>query len=138
MGRHLPMFEFCDELKQLVSAHRVVSVDAATGSGKSTLVPLCLAQQCLSEGRGARIVVTQPRRIAAKGLAQRVSQQVGKGVGQLVGYRVGGHDKMDNAQVVVVVYVTVGHFLEALVHNPAHLDSYSHVVLDEVHERHSL
>lgn len=98
VGQQLPMYAFRDELQQLVRAHRVVSVDAATGSGKSTLVPLCLAEQCLLEGRGARIVVTQPRRIAAKGLAQRVAQQVGREVGEIVGYRVGGHDKRDHAK----------------------------------------
>ena len=134
VGRNLPMYQYCEELKRKVQNNRVVMVDAATGSGKSTLVPLCLAQQCLEENRGCRIVVTQPRRIAAKGLATRVSQQAGRPVGDLIGYRVGGHDKQDRPEGLIV-YVTVGHFLEALVHNPAHLDSYSHIVLDEVHER---
>eukprot|EP00913_Durusdinium_trenchii_P030773 g28821.t1 len=59
------------------------------------------------EGRSCRIVVTQPRRVAAKGLAQRVAQQVGQDVGELIGYRMGGHEKKDR----------------------------SHIVLDEVHER---
>lgn len=134
VGRELPMYQYCAELKRKVTENRVVMVDAATGSGKSTLVPLCLAQQCLEEGRSCRIVVTQPRRMAAKKLAERVSEQVNRPVGDLIGYRVGGQDKRDHPQGLVV-YVTVGHFLEALVHNPAHLENFSHVVLDEVHER---
>lgn len=133
-GSDLPMYQYCAELKRKVKENRVVMVDAATGSGKSTLVPLCLAQQCLEEGRSCRIVVTQPRRMAAKKLAERVATQVGRVVGSLIGYRVGGQDKRDDPQGLVV-YVTVGHFLEALVHNPAHLENFSHVVLDEVHER---
>eukprot|EP00435_Cladocopium_sp_Y103_P016914 s760_g4.t1 len=130
-GKDLPMYQYRDQLKRKVTENRVVMVDAATGSGKSTL-----------EGRSCRIVVTQPRRMAAKKLAERVSDQVKRDVGTLIGYRVGGQDKNDHPQGLVV-YVTVGHFLEALVHNPrlgercggAHLENFSHVVLDEVHER---
>ncbi|CAJ1327557.1 unnamed protein product [Effrenium voratum] len=132
VGSNLPMHEKCGDLQRLIAENRVVVIDAATGSGKSTLVPLCLAHQCLQAGRDCRVVVTQPRRIAAKGLAARVSQQVGRPVGELVGYRVGS-DKQDKG--ALVVYVTVGHFLEALVHNPGYLETFSHVVLDEVHER---
>lgn len=135
VGKNLPMYKFRQELQEKVLKNRVVFVDADTGSGKSTLVPLCLAEQCMQEGRSCRIVVTQPRRVAAKGLAQRVAQQVGQDVGELIGYRMGGHEKKDNPSKGSVVYVTVGHFLEAIVHNPTHLDSYSHIVLDEVHER---
>jgi len=129
----LPMASLCDELIGNVTRHRVVVVDAATGSGKSTLVPLCLANRCAELGRNCRIVVTQPRRIAAKGLARRVSQQCNTQVGDLVaGYRV-GNDRCDRG--ASIVYVTAGHLLEALVHNPRHLELFSHIVLDEVHER---
>jgi len=120
------------ELLQLVAWRRVVVIDAATGSGKSTLVPLCLAGQCVEAGRSCRVAVTQPRRIAAKGLARRVAEQCGTAVGDIAGYRM-GHDRQDNG--ALIVYVTAGHLLEALVHNPRHLHSFSHIVLDEVHER---
>ena len=53
-------------------------------------------------------------------------------IGSLIGYRVGG-DKVDYG--ARIVYVTVGHLLEAVVHNPKHLESFTHIVLDEVHER---
>eukprot|EP00931_Biecheleriopsis_adriatica_P086333 TRINITY_DN61027_c0_g1_i1.p1 TRINITY_DN61027_c0_g1~~TRINITY_DN61027_c0_g1_i1.p1 ORF type:complete len:1595 (-),score=329.26 TRINITY_DN61027_c0_g1_i1:55-4839(-) len=132
-GSNLPMANLGNQLRSLVLSHRVVIVDAATGSGKSTMVPLCLAQQCLEIGRDCRIIVTQPRRLAAKGLAARVADQTGTPVGDIIGYRVGGSDKKDHR--ALVVYVTVGHLLEALVHNARHLEGYSHIVLDEVHER---
>ena len=131
-GSDLPMYSSCQEIQQLVEKNRVVVIDAATGSGKSTLVPLCLVQQCHSRNLGCRIVVTQPRKIAAKGLAWRVSQLAGTNIGDLVGYRVGG-DKVDRG--ARVVYVTVGHLLEAVVHNPKYLETFTHIVLDEVHER---
>jgi len=96
------------------------------------MVPLYLYEQALASGRDCRIVITQPRRLAAKGLAKRVSEQCQTPVGQVVGYRVGS-DKNDRQ--APIVYVTVGHMLEALVHNPLHLATFSHIVLDEVHER---
>eukprot|EP00928_Gymnodinium_smaydae_P028022 TRINITY_DN21488_c0_g2_i1.p1 TRINITY_DN21488_c0_g2~~TRINITY_DN21488_c0_g2_i1.p1 ORF type:complete len:1567 (+),score=213.20 TRINITY_DN21488_c0_g2_i1:215-4915(+) len=131
---NLPMCSKAGELVDLVASHRVVVIDAATGSGKSTLVPLYLAEQAARLNRGCRVVVTQPRRLAAKGLATRVSQQCGTSVGTLVaGYRMGGGGRKDFG--AAIVYVTAGHLLEALVHNPMHLSSFSHIVLDEVHER---
>ncbi|CAE7403949.1 spn-E [Symbiodinium sp. CCMP2456] len=131
-GSHLSMHGKCQDMQQLVEKNRVVVVDAATGSGKSTMIPLCLVQQCQSRGLGCRIVVTQPRKLAAKGLARHVSQLAGTKVGDLVGYRVGGDRRDWGARVL---YVTVGHLLEAVVHNPKYLDSFTHIVLDEVHER---
>ncbi|CAK0808001.1 unnamed protein product [Prorocentrum cordatum] len=131
-GLGLPMASLCGQLRDLVELHRVIVIDAATGSGKSTLVPICLAEQCAELGRDCRIVVTQPRKLAAKGLAKRVSQQCGTQVGNFVGYRVGGNREDKGCKVV---YVTAGHMLEALVHNPQHLQTFSHLVLDEVHER---
>lgn len=130
-GSNLPVYGLRRQFLDLILRHRVVVVDAATGSGKSTLVPLFLAEQCAEMGRSCRVVVTQPRRLAARGLAQRVSEQTGSGVGDVVGYRVGS-DKRDHG---CIVYVTSGHMLEALVHNPRYLDQFSHIVLDEVHER---
>jgi len=131
-GAVLPLAGLRDKLLRLVRRRRVVVVDAATGSGKSTMVPLYLCAQCTELGRSCRIVVTQPRRLAAKGLARRVASQTGTKVGEFAGFRVGGVKEDRGASIV---YVTAGHLLEALVHNPHHLSSYSHIVLDEVHER---
>lgn len=131
-GRDLPIYDALEDLDRIVTNTRVVVIDAATGSGKSTMVPIRLAWQCANMGRACRVVVTQPRRLAAKGLAKRVADQTGTQVGKLAGYRV-GHDHRDMGSSVV--YVTAGHLLEALVHNPYHLSTFSHIVLDEVHER---
>jgi len=86
------------------------------------MVPLYLYEQALASGRDCRIVITQPRRLAAKGLAKRVSEQCQTPVGQVVGYRVGS-DKNDRQAPIVCV--TVRHILEALVQNPLHLATFS-------------
>eukprot|EP00971_Amphidinium_carterae_P146195 2898049-Amphidinium_carterae.1 len=70
--------------------------------------------------------------MAAKELAKHVAKNCGTNVGDLIGYRIGGA-RVDNK--AMITYVTVGHFLEALVHSPAHVEKFSHIVLDEVHER---
>ena len=123
-GMHLPMSNGTQHVLEFIERNRVVVVDAATCSGKSTLMPLCLADQCLQLRRTCCIVVTQPRRLAAKGLARRVASETGTELGKVAGYRVGG-DREDNG--AVVVYVTVGHLLEALVHDPSHVETFSHI-----------
>ena len=84
-GVHVPMASLKDTFLRPVLQHRLVIIDAATGSGKSTIVPLYLYEQALASGRDCRIVITQPRRLAAKGLAKRVSEQCQTPVGQVVG-----------------------------------------------------
>eukprot|EP00929_Paragymnodinium_shiwhaense_P123712 TRINITY_DN9788_c0_g2_i1.p1 TRINITY_DN9788_c0_g2~~TRINITY_DN9788_c0_g2_i1.p1 ORF type:complete len:1582 (-),score=344.17 TRINITY_DN9788_c0_g2_i1:185-4930(-) len=128
----LPMADLRPTLLKQVMEKRLVTIDAGTGSGKSTLMPLALAHQCLEQGREARIVVTQPRRVAAKNLARRVAELTETDLGSLIGYRVGRDVKDWRASVV---YVTAGHLKEALVHDPNHILSFTHIVLDEVHER---
>ena len=78
--------------------------------------------------------VTQPRRIAAITLARRVADQRGVELGTQVGYRIGQGDHVDSRESVIT-FVTVGYMLQYLSHNPSAMHQYSHVVLDEVHER---
>eukprot|EP00397_Hematodinium_sp_SG-2012_P000036 GEMP01000036.1.p1 GENE.GEMP01000036.1~~GEMP01000036.1.p1 ORF type:complete len:4360 (+),score=1135.41 GEMP01000036.1:291-13370(+) len=114
-----------------LNKNRVVCIDAATGSGKSTCVPLFI--YAASEGN-CRCMVTQPRRKAAQGVAQSVSQFVKREVGEMVGYRVGGKSgKKDND--CPIVFCTVGHVLETLLSNVNEVQRYTHIVLDEAHER---
>jgi len=129
---YLPVANLEEDLVALSEAHRVVVIDAATGSGKSTLVPLFLAKNCLGRGRDCRMVVTQPRRMAAKELARHVQDKTETEHGELIGFRIGG---ARSDQGAMITYVTVGHLLEALVHSPDSVLKYSHIILDEVHER---
>ena len=99
------------------------------GSGKTTLVPPAVA---LAVASGGRVVVTQPRRIAARAAASRLAHLLGEPVGQTVGYAVRGDRRTSSATRIEVV--TSGLLLRRLQGDPE-LDGVAAVVLDEVHER---
>jgi len=80
------------------------------------------------------VIVTQPRRIAALALSRRVAEQQQVELGTTVGYRIGQGDHKDSKNTCIT-FVTVGYMLQYLAHNPSLMDRYTHVVLDEVHER---
>jgi HrpA-like RNA helicase len=76
----------------------------------------------------------QPRRIAALALSRRVADQLHVQLGTSVGYRIGQGDHLDSKNSLIT-FVTVGYMLQYLAHNPSMIDRYTHLVLDEVHER---
>jgi len=80
------------------------------------------------------VIVTQPRRIAALALSRRVAEQQQVELGTTVGYRMGQGDCNDSKNTSIT-FVTVGYMLQYLAHNLSLMDRYTHVVLDEVHER---
>ncbi|WP_312033935.1 ATP-dependent helicase HrpB [Actinoplanes sp. TBRC 11911] len=100
---------------------------APPGTGKTTLVPLALA------GAGGRVVVAEPRRIAARAAARRMAALLGERVGARVGYTVRGDRQVSRETVVEVV--TTGVLVRRLQRDPE-LAGTPMVVLDECHERH--
>jgi ATP-dependent RNA helicase DHX29 len=117
----------------------VCVVGGETGSGKTTQVPQYLLEDAIARGRGsrARVIVTQPRRIAAVSVAERVSQERGElrgpgGSGSLVGY----HVRLDAAATreTRLLFCTTGVLLRRMASDRS-LEGVSHVVVDEVHER---
>ena len=104
-------------------------VQAPPGTGKTTLVPPAVAALV---GASGRVVVTQPRRIAARAAARRIAHLLGEPVGQTVGYAVRGDRRTSAATRIEVV--TTGVLLRRLQRDPA-LPGVAAVVLDEVHER---
>lgn len=72
-----------------IRSNRITVIKGFTGSGKSTQVPQYIMDDCSSRGESFNIVITQPRRVAAKMLAQRVSNEVGCRLGDIVGYQIG-------------------------------------------------
>ena len=134
----LPVTQIRDELLQALGVHDVVLVSGETGSGKTTQVPQMLLDDCLESLRGAQcsIVCTQPRRIAAISVADRVSEERGEAgpgkKGSAVGYSV-RFDSATNA-TTRLEFCTTGILLRRLSSDPALL-RLSHVVVDEVHER---
>lgn len=104
---------------------------APPGSGKTTLVPPAVADLADDQG-GGRVVVTQPRRIAARAAARRLAGLLGEPVGQTVGYAVRGERRSSPATRVEMV--TTGVLLRRLQRDPD-LPGVAAVVVDEVHER---
>jgi hypothetical protein len=134
--RRLPAYGSRAELLEALRKSRVVVVSGETGCGKSTQVPQYLLEDMCAAGRGGEcsIVVTQPRRIAAIALAERVASERGGGkAGGVVGYAVRLESKVTR-DVTRLLFCTTGVLLQRLRSDPT-LRELSHVVIDEVHER---
>ena len=126
----LPITERWEEIAGLIEAHQVIILCGETGSGKSTQLP----KICLALGRGVfgRIGHTQPRRIAARSLASRISEELGRELGTSVGYKVRFHDRVSPETHVKLM--TDGMLL-AEVQQDRLLVNYDTLILDEAHER---
>ena len=79
------------------------------------------------------IICTQPRRLAAINIAKRIAQELNEPVGQRVGYQVGMESMA--SEKTQITFMTTGIFLMRLVNNPQSLNTCTHIILDEVHER---
>jgi small subunit ribosomal protein S24e len=146
--RSLPVFTRAEDLLRQIERHDVTVCMAATGSGKTTQVPQLILDQMIAHDRGSRcnIVCTQPRRIAAISVAERVSKERGEPLGQSVGYQVRFDAKLpqDHGNIT---FCTTGIFLKrmqsALLEQSqgkrhgsgTSFDDVTHVIVDEVHER---
>eukprot|EP00980_Cylindrotheca_fusiformis_P002233 scaffold517_cov119-Cylindrotheca_fusiformis.AAC.16 len=129
----LPIYKHKRQILYSVEQYGVVVVVGETGTGKSTQILQYLYENGWCEN-DFQVACTQPRRIAAQTLAQRVSQEVGKGpVGATVGYSVRFDDR--TSEVSKIKFLTDGMLLrEATLHDPL-LSRYSVVMVDEAHER---
>ena len=140
----LPVVEALPELRERLSPDPSASDDAGLvltappGTGKTTLVPPLLADVLTKvpagtpERRPGRVVVTQPRRIAARAAARRLADLLGEEVGGTVGYAVRGERRAGPSTRIEVV--TAGLLLRRLQRDPE-LSGVDAVILDEVHER---
>jgi ATP-dependent helicase HrpA len=127
----LPVSERRDDLLAAIGAHQVVIVAGETGSGKSTQLP----KMCLELGRGADgklIGHTQPRRLAARSIAERVASELGSELGATVGYTVRFTDKVSATTQIKVM--TDG-ILLAEIQRDRLLHRYDTIIIDEAHER---
>ncbi|QEO15364.1 ATP-dependent RNA helicase HrpA [Agromyces intestinalis] len=123
----LPVSAQREEIARAIRDHQVVIVAGATGSGKTTQLP----KICLELGRTS-IAHTQPRRIAARTIAERVAEELGDEVGGLVGYQVRFTDRVSESTVIKVM--TDGILLNEI-HRDRELRRYDTIIIDEAHER---
>ena len=129
----LPAYEHRETLMAMLNERQVGLVLGAPGWGKSTQVPQLILADAAARGVPCRLLVAQPRRLAATALAERVSAEMCDGVGGACGYVIRGETK--RGANTAVTFVTTGVLLRMLEEGPRALDGVTHVVLDEVHER---
>ena len=126
----LPIRPILSELKQNLAAHRSVVLAAEPGSGKTTVAPLALLDEPWLDGR--KIVILEPRRLAVRMAAKRMSDIAHDTVGGLVGYRIRFESKVGPATRIEVV--TEGILTRMMQQDPA-LAGVGLVIFDEFHER---
>ncbi|OHX64379.1 ATP-dependent helicase HrpB [Flammeovirga pacifica] len=126
----LPVKEIIPEVLQKLSHQNTLILKAPPGAGKSTLLPLALLEE---EWLGnQKILMLEPRRLAAKSIAERMSDMLGEKVGNTVGYRVRFDTKVsENTKIEVV---TEG-ILTRMIHHDNTLENIGLVIFDEFHER---
>ncbi|RHZ52792.1 hypothetical protein Glove_457g47 [Diversispora epigaea] len=128
----LPIEKRKDDIVNIIRGNRVVVLSGSTGCGKSTQVPQYILDDCLQKGEPVNIICTQPRRIAATSLAHRVASERDTPISGQVGFHIGGKGGYSTA--TRLRYVTTGILLEMLKMD-RYLRSYTHVIMDEIHER---
>jgi ATP-dependent helicase HrpA len=126
----LPVSQRKDEIAQVIRDHQVVIIAGETGSGKTTQIP----KICLELGRGVdgQIGHTQPRRLAARTVAERIAEELGSPLGEAVGYQVRFTDV--SARDTLVKLMTDGILLNELARD-RDLRRYDTLIIDEAHER---
>ncbi|MBM9508945.1 ATP-dependent RNA helicase HrpA [Actinacidiphila acididurans] len=126
----LPVSQKKDEILAAIRDHQVVIVAGETGSGKTTQIP----KICLELGRGVRGLIghTQPRRIAARTVAERIAEELTTPLGQAVGWKVRFTDQVSDSTLVKLM--TDGIML-AEIQTDRELRAYDTIIIDEAHER---
>ncbi|SCL30466.1 ATP-dependent RNA helicase HrpA [Micromonospora inyonensis] len=126
----LPVSERKDDIAAAIRDHQVVIVAGETGSGKTTQLP----KICLELGRGVQGLIghTQPRRLAARTVADRIAEELGTELGDVVGYKVRFTDQVSDRSLVKLM--TDGILLAEL-QNDRMLRQYDTLIIDEAHER---
>ncbi|MGA7824921.1 MAG: DEAD/DEAH box helicase, partial [Steroidobacteraceae bacterium] len=130
MKSGLPVEAALPALRAALDGHGAAVLEAPPGAGKSTVVPLALLGENWAAGK--RLVMLEPRRIAARAVAQRMAATLGEEVGATVGYRMRLDTRVSRRTRIEVV--TQGVLTRMLQHDPA-LEGIAAVLFDEFHER---
>ncbi|RAL00937.1 DEAH-box ATP-dependent RNA helicase PRP43 [Aspergillus ibericus CBS 121593] len=130
--RDLPVHAQRDEFLQLYQQSQILVFVGETGSGKTTQIPQFVLFDDLPQTQGKMVACTQPRRVAAMSVAQRVAAELDVKLGEEVGYSIRFEDMTSSK--TVLKYMTDGMLLREAMHDH-NLSRYSTIILDEAHER---
>ena len=126
----LPVADIIHEVKQHLSVNNTLIVNAPPGAGKSTLLPLTLLDETWLQGK--KIIMLEPRRLAARSIAIRMAELWGNNVGDTIGYRIRFENRISDKTRIEVV--TEG-ILTRMLHSDNALEHVGLVIFDEFHER---
>eukprot|EP00795_Rhopilema_esculentum_P002873 gene2873-1110_t len=129
---NLPITKNREWIIGTIEMNQVTIIEGTTGSGKTTQVPQFILDYYREKRQYCNILVTQPRRIAAESIAKRVSEERNWPVGHLVGFQVGRNRNV--SEDTRITYMTTGVLLQKMILKKS-MNEYTHVILDEVHER---
>ncbi|XP_017153840.1 DExH-box ATP-dependent RNA helicase DExH6 [Drosophila miranda] len=131
---NLPIYGYRSIIQDALQRFQVLIVKGATGSGKSTQVPQYVLESAAYNNHAVRVVVSQPRRIAAISVSERISRERGEMPGITVGYQIRMNSNCTKHTVLTLT--TSGCLLRALTMNTqAFFQTVTHLIIDEVHER---
>ena len=130
LNQDLPVTQYADKLIEAIQNNQIIIVAGETGSGKTTQLP----QIAMLAGRGLTGMIghTQPRRLAARSVSQRIAEEVGEKLGQSIGFKVRFNEQGSNDSIVRLM--TDGILLAELT-NDRYLNKYDTIIIDEAHER---
>lgn len=130
LNQDLPVTQYVDRLIEAIQKHQVIIVAGETGSGKTTQLP----QIAMLAGRGLTGMIghTQPRRLAARSVSQRIAEEVGEKLGESISFKVRFNEQGSSDSIVRLM--TDGILLAELGHD-RYLNKYDTIIIDEAHER---
>ncbi len=127
---NLPIVDVFDAVKDKLQQHHTLVLSAPPGAGKSTLLPLSLLDEPWLKNQ--KIIMLEPRRLAAKSIAARMADLMGENVGETIGYRIRFDTKVSDKTRIEIV--TEG-ILTRILQSDSTLDGFGLVIFDEFHER---
>ncbi|XP_031779462.1 3'-5' RNA helicase YTHDC2 [Nasonia vitripennis] len=122
-----------EEILHTLSTNQVVIIAGETGCGKTTQIPQFILENCQQKNQTCRIICTQPRRLSAVSVAERVAFERDEKIGQTFGYQIRLESRV--APKTLLTYCTNGVLLRTLMGDDSALAMITHIIVDEVHER---
>lgn len=129
----LPVYRMREEVMQVLPSSQVIIIAGETGSGKTTQIPQFILDYCQHRNQTCRIICTQPRRLSAVSVAERVAFERDEKIGQTFGYQIRLESRV--SPKTLLTYCTNGVLLRTLMGGDSALATVTHIIVDEIHER---